>query len=48
MYGKLLFMEELLSIGGGGVSKWVQNFKSDRFLCVEQKVLRVGDEIEKA
>ena len=48
MYGKLLFLEELLPIGGDGVRKWVQNFQSGRFLCVEQKVLRVGDEIENA
>ena len=48
MYGKLLFLEELLLIGGDGVRKWVQIFKSDRFLCVEQKVLRVGDKFENA
>ena len=26
MYGKLLFLEELLPIGGDGVRKWVPNF----------------------
>ena len=45
-YGKLLFLEELLLIGGDSVRKWVQNFQSGRFLCVEQKVLRVGDKLK--